>query len=126
MAVEEEYRITKEDEKDRLRAWYFEIHNKKLDLLPEEEYADSEFLMCFNGSGNRLLKVEDVAQFIGCSQNTARRRLRKLEDVGFLYSEYVDNTQVFTLAGGPNYPNTIADWYNLVFYLEGRVQEAQD
>lgn len=78
------------------RERFFEIHNNELDKRPREKVSDSQILMCFNGNGNRLQKASNIARALDISVSTARRRLKKLEDMRFVYRERIDHTDVWT------------------------------
>lgn len=82
---------------EELRERFFEIHNEKLDLQPQEKVSDSQIIMCFNGEGNRMQTVSTVANFLDISESTARRRMKKLEEEYILYRERVGRRDVWTL-----------------------------
>jgi len=107
---------------DEMRERFFEIHNNKLDRGPREKISDSELLMCFNGTNNRLQKASSIAEQLEVSTSTVRKRLKKLEEKGLVYRERIDLIDVWTLRQGWMLP-----WSeNNVNYLERRVRELSD
>jgi len=59
-------------------------------------YADSDFLAAVRDA--ELPTTGDVAETVGCSRQTAHKRLRALEDNGQLASKTVGSALVWTIA----------------------------
>lgn len=113
-------RITDYDSTEA-RERFFEIHNNKLDKHSREKVSDSEILMCFNGTGNRLQKVSNIAIALDISESTARRRLKELEEENILYRERVGYTDIWTLSIWWSTP-----WSERVMnYLESKIRKSK-
>jgi predicted ArsR family transcriptional regulator len=62
-----------------------------------ETYPTEEFIDAIADTGD-VAGTQDVADYVGCSYETAYKKLRKLEDAGDVESQKVANARVWLLA----------------------------
>jgi len=62
-----------------------------------EKYPRADFIKAIDDVG--MAGTQDVADSVGCSYETAYKKLRALEDDGAIQSRKVANSRVWTLPG---------------------------